>query len=211
MIIQYIFGKNIDNCCYEKADIISFDVFDTLVFRDVFFPETVFQFIDTDKNFSSKRKIAEKKARKSRRGEVTLNDIYYYLPEFDMNREIEAEFTHVYANVEMLDFYNKMKAKNKELIIISDMYLGENVIKSMLESSGYDLTDVELYISSKYGETKKNGDLFERVIKEKNIQKEKIIHLGDNWLVDYYIPKMKGLQAFLYKPRKNFWTKNIKV
>lgn len=60
----------------ENYDVVTFDVFDTLVIRDVLDPTDVFNLIG-GKKFRYARVLAELMAvRNSRREEITLEEIY---------------------------------------------------------------------------------------------------------------------------------------
>lgn len=74
----------------EKFDILSLDFFDTLIFRDVKRPKQVFDIVSICyekecgtylENFTEDRSGAECKARDFLKHEVTLSDIYSFLPD----------------------------------------------------------------------------------------------------------------------------------
>ena len=63
----------------EEADIISFDIFDTLITRKVYSPEDIFSIIDEHfkiKNFKENRIKADSVAREKLGRDVTIDDIY---------------------------------------------------------------------------------------------------------------------------------------
>ena len=71
-------------------EIISFDIFDTMLLRDVPNPQDIFTVIEQKykiKNFKKRRINAENLARKfSKQNEVTINDIYKYLDGVDKKK-----------------------------------------------------------------------------------------------------------------------------
>ena len=208
-IISILFGKHFSGCDVSKSDIISFDVFDTLIYRKVKTPMDVFDLIcPYDAGFKDKRIIAERKAKQCcEKEDCTLKEIYDRLPDCTeekktelMRREVKTELSVCYANGEALAFYNKCKASGKRIIIVSDMYLSGEVISQILKDNGYNLDEVKVYVSSEYGLTKRSGNLFKHVIQEEG--SSSILHVGDNAISDFILPRREGLKAFLYKSSK---------
>ncbi len=208
-IISILFGKQFSACDISKSDIISFDVFDTLIYRKVKTPMDVFDLIYIDDvGFKDKRIIAGREAKQCcEKEDCTLKEIYDLLPDCKeekkeelMGREIEAELSVCYANDEALTFYNKCKALGKRVIIVSDMYLSGEVISQILKDNGYELDGVKVYVSSEYGLTKRSGNLFKHVIQEEG--STSILHIGDNAISDFAVPRREGLKAFLYRSAK---------
>ena len=182
----------------SQADVISLDVFDTLIFRTVAEPEDVFDMISEDPGFKAKRIEAKYKARtECGLEEIRLEAIYRYLPGYDLAVEIAAEMEVCYANPEALHFYNELKADGRKLIIVSDMYLSCDTISAILTKCGYDLGGVKVYVSSEYGKTKKSGNLFREVMREQGTGN--ILHIGDHIISDYVRPRQAGMKGVLYK------------
>ena len=73
----------------DQHDVISFDMFDTLVYRKVNLPQDIFDLVDDNVrdffkvnfNYKKKRIEAEHKARASKQGEITFNEIFRFFPE----------------------------------------------------------------------------------------------------------------------------------
>ena len=180
----------------EKYDIVSFDIFDTLLKRNVNKPTDVFKYIEKKHNktgFYKERIAAEKKARLKKNGiEVTLAEIYAEMSYDFSCEELEAEGELLIANDWILPVY-KHALKSKRVIIASDMYLPEEFICQILERegiSGYE----RLYLSSSVGKTKHSGDLFELIINDWG-KENRVIHIGDSYRSDYEIPKKHGVDA----------------
>lgn len=152
----------------EKYDIVSFDIFDTLLKRNVKKPTDVFEYIEKKNNktgFCEQRIAAEKRARTKKNGvEVTLSDIYAEMPYDFSSEELEAEGELLIANDWILPVY-KHALKSKRVIITSDMYLPEEFICQILEREGLGGYE-KLYLSSSVGKTKYSGELFELIIGE---------------------------------------------
>ncbi len=199
----------------DNNEIVSFDIFDTLVLRNISRPIDVFRTMDKEieskykiSNFSKIRVKAEMKARKaSNKVDVTIDDIYNelnktiknkkttsYIKELELFRELEF----ICENPFMKQIYNYCKKKNKQILYISDMYLKSDFIKKLLNNCGYDV-DNNLYVSCENNAFKGDGSLFKFVQEKKNLSFDKWLHIGDNFESDYNQPQKLGMSSYNYK------------
>ena len=197
--------SDISTTLINSCSIISFDIFDTLIIRpEVNEPSDVFDLVHPDDpSFKEKRleaaRISRLEAESKGLEERKLCEIYKHLPGYDENDEINAELKVCKANKPALTFFNKVKESGKRIIIISDMYLDSSTIEEILQNCGYDLTDVPIYVSSEYGKTKRSGNLFRTVLEHEEVEAGKVLHIGDNLISDYLMPKKCGMKSFLYR------------
>lgn len=202
--------------------IVSFDIFDTLLFRDTVIPDRVFwemyrkkkkAFPDftTIGDWVSSRKTAEREARRISKEacgneEITLKDIYDHLPSVYENTEelMELEMTceceMAVLNKEVLEAIEYLKSgQGKEILLISDMYLSVEQISSILKTSGLDLTLInKIYVSSEAGHNKKSGELFQIVLHEQQLYPGELFHIGDSMQNDILPAKKLGILAYYY-------------
>lgn len=178
----------------DEAEVVSFDVFDTLVRRRHYSPTDVFAAAGGAR-FRLKRIAAEWLARLRHRHQedVSLEQIYAFLAA-DPAAEIEAERRTLYANAEARDIYDYARAHGKRIIAISDMYLPSSLIREMLDAAGYNEVE-RVYLSSEVGSTKGRGTLFRHVTADLGIAPEKIVHIGDHQLSDSTRAKEHGLRS----------------
>ena len=180
---------------------VSFDIFDTLIMRPYVTPADLFRHMELlfeEDGFSEHRIKAERQARRKHQREITLNEIYEGLDGrygHLKDKEIEMEISLSMPNAPMVEVYGYLRKKGKRAVLISDMYLPEEVIQKMLERChiGYD----GLYISSVHGVTKHNGELYDLALEDLRITEDDIFHIGDNRHSDYRVPVGKGIRAFL--------------
>ena len=192
-------------------DVISFDVFDTLLFRPVDRPEALFyevgkrlEYLD----FKRMRQNAEYQARQQRlkesgHGEVTLEEIYRVLEKetgidarTGMKLEIEAELEFCRANPYLIRVYEYLKKSGKRLVALSDMYLPEDAIRRMLEKCGY--TGLELCLVSGYErKSKAEGSLYEAA-RLRLGNPAAWFHIGDNPVSDDSNARKAGIKTMLY-------------
>lgn len=187
----------------KQYPVVSFDIFDTLLKRNVESPETVFYL--AAKQYSEKfqlqvraediaedRKKAESLARSKTRckREVTLEEIYSNFPLSQainpaelMLCELEVEKKICYVNVEIKKVFDWCVAQGKRILILSDIYYPEDYITELLFQNGYSKYN-DLYVSSLSGYQKNTGRLYELVISE-GIDPKTMVHIGDSFKADY--------------------------
>ena len=186
--------KEINNYKY-----VSFDVFDTLIIRDVGKPTDIFRLCY---GFIGRyiRVLSEIVARKvSKTGEVTLKDIQKFCP-FKLDKEISAEYEYCHANPKMLKLYKSLLKEGKKVYAISDMYLDSVTIENILKNSGY---DVPVIVSCEYGKNKKSGELFKAFLDKNTINSQDLIHIGDSRASDYEGAQKAGIKSILIEKHIN--------
>lgn len=161
-------------------DVVSFDIFDTLIFRPLSMPTDLFYLVGQKlgiMNFKNIRVWAESDVRikyceKWDNMEIGLSDIWEYLEEdlgvsakLGAAVETETEKNLCYANPFMLEVWKRLEKSNKKRIIISDMYLPKECIAEILEKAGYTGAQ-KIYISNEYHRSKASGTLYRKVIQD---------------------------------------------
>lgn len=194
-----------------EHDVISFDMFDTLVFRLLNNAESLFDIIGYKYDIEGFRKIRHDKQSEISRivfekngfPHADFDEIYDYIEKTTSikninlikNYELELELKLNYQNPEMYELYKFALDNNKKVVVTSDMYLKIDFIESILKKCGYINLD-KIYLSSKEHKAKFDGTLFD-VLKRDNKGK-KILHIGDNLKDDYNIAIDKGIDAYRY-------------
>ena len=196
----------------DKNNVVFFDIFNTLLVRNCS-PKTIFKIVEqkytsiNEKhiNFYENRIKAEKKARKNCiYREVNIDEIYNFLNCTDKDLlkklEIETEIQLTQTNDDIIDYYNYCLKKQKQIFIISDMYLPETELKKILSANniyGY----CKIYSSCDYRITKReNGLLFKKVIEENNLYTKSIVHIGDDLKADYQMALKQGIDLVIELP-----------
>ncbi len=193
-------------------DVVSFDVFDTLIFRVVSKPEDLFYFVGKDLDyldFYGIRKEMEGKARQERfkkagDWEITFEELYGGLErecgiakEEGMRAELEAECRYCFANPYMKRVVEALRKAGKRMVVTSDMYLGEKNIRRMLETAGYGEFDA-YYVSCDFRCSKYSGKLY-GVVKEREGADKRFVHVGDHVRSDVEQAKKQGFDTVYYK------------
>ncbi len=195
-----------------EYDAVSFDVFDTLIFRPFSKPADLFYFVGREldyQDFHRLRREMEGRARKERYEregdwEITFEELYEVMErecgigkEEGMRAELEAEYRYCFANPYMFRVVEELRKRGKRMIVTSDMYLGEKYIRQLLERAGYGVFDA-YYVSCDYRCSKHDGQLFERV-REREGKEKRLIHVGDNIRSDVEQARKHGFDTVFYK------------
>jgi predicted HAD superfamily hydrolase len=198
----------------EAADVISFDVFDTLFVRPLCDPEDLFDIIGTRfgiVDFRQQRRAAQARAFQTMHAnglkEITLEGIYASFGPLPvpagelMQAELQLELALTLPNPELIDIYVELVGR-KKVVITSDMYLPRSFFDALLTKNG--VPAVSLFISSERNATKRDsGELFDALVRETGAPAANILHIGDNELSDIKRAAQKGLKTFHYvDPRR---------
>ena len=218
----------------ELTNIVSFDVFDTLVSRRAMEPIDVFSRLEKKFNerihssnpvlFAEIRKAAEKSARDRlhenypENEDITLDDIYdeiSFITGFPMElidamkqEEINLEKELCFARPVGQELYQLAIDSGKRIVCISDMYLPKDVILDILEDCGYKHVE-KVFVSSDIKKCKWSGKLFDYVLSSLNIRMPEnncFIHIGDNYHADIEGANVVGVKSY-YLPSgiTRFW------
>lgn len=209
----------VDN--FDRYDLVSFDIFDTLLLRGVSKPIDIFQIVwDKAKEkglclndlssseFMKLRIEMERRARnKAINKEVMLEDIYAEFPDFIVSNinelkdlEIATEKEYCYVNFDIYELLIGLKKQGKSIVLLSDMYLSSKQIIELLTFNGVDVTYIDaIIVSSKEKLSKQSGELYDKLFEQfPNISKEHMLHIGDNKISDYKKALENGIQAIHY-------------
>ncbi|MBO5561061.1 MAG: glycosyltransferase [Firmicutes bacterium] len=206
----------------DSADIVSFDIFDTLMVRLTARAEDIFRLMELKtgiRGFAEKRQTLQTECSlmtERTKGEphCTFDDIYEYLEKnagLDTGRyswaelkqlELDTEKRLLVRNTPMFEIFSYAKKQGKRVVAVSDMYLGRKEIEPFLQNCGYTGFD-EIYVSADVKKTKYRLDLFEYVVNAEKVNAAQIVHIGDSLKDDFENAKKCGLNAVLYKGHRN--------
>lgn len=198
----------------DKAQVVSFDVFDTLLLRPYLAPSDMFTHLErVHKRFGfAQRRLRAPRIfylKHGREREANLDDIYDQLPDFaDMKQaELDWEWQTIRANAEMKPLFDYALSAGKSVIICSDMYLPSEFIGRLLVHNGF-AGYAKLFVSAYAGASKarraRGGgrrSLWDVVLEELKVPPASILHIGDNKGSDYTQARRHGLTAFWYETR----------
>ncbi|MBQ6533780.1 MAG: hypothetical protein IJI37_01295, partial [Opitutales bacterium] len=201
----------------ERADVVSFDIFDTLLFRVYVKPTDLFSHMERAENadgFCAERIAAERRCRQKNSGreDITFDDIYNEIDgKFKRlkDAELECERRALRANPEVGEMFRFAKSIGKKVAIASDMYLPESFLLGVLQENGFGGAD-GVYISGALNKTKSGGSLFRHILEKFGIAPGGLLHIGDNRRSDCEIPRGLGIKCHHYKKISKRYFKKFK-
>lgn len=203
--LDYIFKQA------EKSDVVSFDIFDTLILRPFSSPVDVFWFLNDFfpvQNLKDIRMLQEYLARLDCRkakghSEITLADVWQRMEqetgipaEQGMAAEMDLERRFCYANSYIGQVFQRLQAEGKRIIIVSDMYLSSDFLTELLDNNGFSGFE-KLYVSCEYGCSKADGGLY-AVVKNDFPAGTTFFHIGDNTRSDIDAARKAGMNTCWY-------------
>jgi predicted HAD superfamily hydrolase len=198
--------QKIENQIIEKT-LVSFDIFDTLLVRKTLYPHDVFYLVEQRalhagynvNNFVSARIQAEEE-----QPLCNIDMIYSWLKEYyewddEVTRkireiELKTEQEVLIPRTEIVNLLHFAQKAGKQIVLTSDMYLPETILKKILEEkgiSGYE----KLFVSCEVKRAKHTG-LYKELLKICS-EPSKILHIGDNPVADGSDCKALGITAAL--------------
>lgn len=193
-------------------DVVTFDVFDTLLLRPLARPEDAFYLLGARLGYPDLRRLriqAEEEARRRKElaagsREVTLEEIWAVLapetglsPEEGMAAERRLEFDLCRANPYFLPVVAALRRQGKTLAVLSDMYLEEETVAALLDRCGFG-TFAACLVSGERGSSKSGGGLY-RLARKLLGPGRACAHVGDDPWADQRQAEAAGWAAFPYK------------
>lgn len=188
--------------------VISFDLDGTLVttdYVDAVWLEKIPE-IYAEKNkisFEKAKEIVEREYFKVGPESIEWYDINYWIEKFELNIHwkdlLKSCIKKLKFYPDVIDVIERLSEKN-ELIIISNA--SKEFIETEIETLGFEKYFSKIFSAvSNFNKTKKDEEIYEMVCKNLGIEKERMIHIGDNYEFDYLAPRKAGIKSF-YLDRK---------
>lgn len=183
----------------DRAHLVSFDVFDTLLRRPFLEPAHLFDALGTfwsAPQFGRERRWAEAMARNRHAAsrDVTLDQIYAFLGQ-DPALELSYEKSALYPRPELTTWLSLARAKGKKVVAVSDMYLPHAFIAEVLNTHHLRVDD--LIVSSHDDVAKWDGSAYRLLSSRHGVAFRDILHFGDNPHADYQTPVGLGVPSVL--------------
>jgi predicted HAD superfamily hydrolase len=192
----------------------SFDIFETLVARPFGSPQNVFPLVAASARnhdiaiegrlFEKERVLAEKRARKKTgKPEITIEDIYAECQSiFKLsNKEIETLISiEIKLEIELcrpigsaIALLEEARREGSRIVFVSDMYLPESALCSILIRNACWQDGDHLYVSCEIGATKHSGEMFRHVLEAESLSAEQMVHIGNHPHSDVEVPRRFGI------------------
>lgn len=230
-ITSYYEAMHLDDMCLHahlayyinKARCISFDCFDTILYRLCDEPTRLFLEVGrrlqssgninpqfTPEQFKQLRIAAESKARldameRRRTSECSIEEIYMQLKSIvpdimqGVKTEILTEQEFCHANPSIIGLLRYYKSQGYKIAILSDNYLSSKQLSSILEYNGVDINQIDLILTSRDAKAGKyEGKMYRIAASKMNISPHEILHIGDNEQADVKAAHAVGVRGVLY-------------
>jgi GT2 family glycosyltransferase/FMN phosphatase YigB (HAD superfamily) len=111
--------------------------------------------------------------------------------------ELELERACLTVHQPVVELIRRLHGDGHAVVLISDNYLGDSEIRLLLRDTGIlDLVRA-VYVSSGPRLRKDSGRLFDHVLKDLGLKPGDLLHVGDNPLSDYEVPRARGITSLL--------------
>lgn len=225
-IFQY-WAKNLDDLksTIHKHDLITFDIFDTLITRPLLDPDSVLDLLSIEverdegiKNFREIRKRAEAEIRNEKGfdSDAGINEIYWRIGstlKLDntvidrlCSTEIDIEFRLSLPRPEVVEAFRFARENGKRVVLMSDMYLDEATVRTLLKKNGIEGYD-ELFLSSSLGVRKDNAGMWLKLLE--HYPGVSVLHIGDNEHSDVQLPSDMGIPVYHVMSPKNIFNNSF--
>ncbi len=202
----------------DLSEVVSFDIFDTLIERNLRTPSDLFKIIAPQAeqiveqvggeggfDFERSRRASREWALPYANGEeVLLSDRYRAIGEkeglsdsvvqklYELEIAAELDFCRLrWAGNDLLQYALE---RGKRVILVSDIYFDRRTVESILRASGIAGYD-KLYLSSEEGVLKATGRLFDTVLAVEGVAADRVVHIGDNLKSDIQNGSSRGLRV----------------
>ena len=212
---------------YHQDDVMSFDVFDTLVTRKVATPRGIFALMQqrladesvlpklplrVRKGFYDMRwyyeSVARNKWQKELTEDVTFVQIYQCLGDAEglsseqlqglMDLELAVERENLVGIDDNISQLKKLLASGHRVILISDMYLSGDHIRSLLVTVDEVFSNLPIYSSADMLKAKWSGNGYKYVQNQEHLNVFRWVHTGDNKSSDIGQAQELGIKTVYY-------------
>ena len=192
----------------ENSDIVSFDLFDTLIMRRVFAPEDVFGLLGKKAEEELNIKgIADVRRQISAKCDAfaSLEEIYLKIrQELQLTEEMTKKLIELEKYIDtklcvprrkIVELFNYSLALGKDTYIVSDMYYCRKDLEELLNRCGIKgIQPDNIWVSCERKRDKITGSMW-KMFADSVIKGRKCIHIGDNVKGDVKNPTYFGIET----------------
>lgn len=194
----------------DQSDIVSFDIFDTLIMRKIFSPEDVFRLLNYkvrgNLNITIDIGMIRAKTAANCGTCASIDEIYDAIKkETSLSKDIIDKIKKIEKDIDInlcdarkdiAGLYEYCISIGKEIYLISDMYYKLEDIKEILDKCGLSIIDDEhIWISCEKKKDKISGSMWQEYF-NKIINEKKCLHVGDNITGDICNPQEYGIDTY---------------
>lgn len=211
-------------------DVVSTDVFDTLMWRRVQDPVAAFALVGERLRargalasslnpgaFAQLRRTAEQRVRKAwleerATTEIRLAEIYDGIPpwvfggagrESGIQAELETERELLIPDLDVVDVLSEAAEAGKTLIAVSDTYFSADQLRQLIGQDASGRLPFRMLFSSSDHRDNKSGKLFDIALAALGVAPGRVAHIGDNEGADINPPKSRGIRTVMLERRSD--------
>lgn len=191
-----------------QADVVSFDVFDTLLMRRVIDGMDVFRIVADrlreEYGAEADGFVQYRKKAAGASDDVTLDEIYTALRKLSgwdvelagraEQLEIETEKLLATARPVIAGLYREA-VRSRDVYLVSDMYFPRETIRDLLAAAGIQADTDRIIVSCEHKKSKRDGSLWEWYAGE-IVRGRKALHIGDDDTGDVANPVRFGIGTY---------------
>ncbi|MEI6413231.1 MAG: HAD-IA family hydrolase [Pseudomonadota bacterium] len=117
--------------------------------------------------------------------------------------ELRAEADCLYVKPGMASLLEGLRQRGLRIVAVSDMYLDQAHLETLLEQLGLARFIDRVYVSSETGIGKHTGRLFHHVLESEGVTAAAMLHIGDNPHSDVRMPAGLGIRSLWLDDRAN--------
>ena len=221
--------RRIEDLVFDNGDfdVLSVDVFDTLITRSLAQPSHIFAVLEKElleqavspseqKMFDgfarvrlfAERRARERKATTSPYADVTLSEIYaevrrelqisFGQSNAIADREMKIEREFAFAVPHAMKAITSARQAGVRVIAVSDNYMSSQQLLSMFEAAGITGFSLDdIFVSCEIGGTKANGQIWPAVLRRINVPVHRIVHVGDHEEADGDAARAAGISVVI--------------
>jgi len=204
------------------TQVVTTDVFDTLVWRKVAEPIDVFPVVGErlaeagllardvgPASFAVLRQEAETEVRARQLSglgqvEVRLREIYEVLPRWvlpgglaaALELEVQVEQELLVPDLDVVELLRAAKALGRRVVAVSDTYFSPAQLRRLLDLPVLRSLELDAVLTSSDHRVNKSGGLFEVALAMLDVPAPAVVHLGDNHEADVEVPSRLGIRCF---------------
>jgi len=125
------------------------------------------------------------------------------LADWIVAEELRAESDCLYVKPGIMSLLAGLRERGLRLIAVSDMYLDQAHLETLLGQMGLMAFIERIYVSSDTGIGKHTGRLFHHVLDEQGVEASRVLHIGDNAHSDVGVPSRLGIRSLWLDDRAN--------
>ena len=176
----------------NKADVVSFDIFDTLIMRRVLYPRDVFQLMEKQDDAPDYQlRVNAEMGLYAQGKHPTIYDIYDAMGSYSPTAELELEERCLVKRDRVCDALNYARQMGKDVYLVSDMYLPSEILHGILTRRGIEIDKSRILVSCEWNKSKTTGLFYEL---RKIVGSKRILHVGDNYDADIIAAERYGIE-----------------